>query len=139
MHKFALDPQLAADSIELGHRDACQLRLVNDARYPWLLVIPSDGNYAEWFDLSAPQRRLVDALLVDCAHTIAALPGIQKINLATLGNVVRQLHWHVIGRHAGDAAWPAPIWGRGAAEPYTAEARIAMLAALQRIPGLTRA
>lgn len=115
---FELDERLAADSVPVGTRDGCLVRLFRDARYPWLLVIPAMGAFREWWELAPDQRAVVDGLLADCARVVAALPGVEKTNLASLGNLVPQLHWHVVGRRAGDPAWPGPVWGHSPPQAY---------------------
>lgn len=128
---FRLDERLEADSLPVGMRDGCLVRLVRDARYPWLLLIPATGRFREWWELTADQRAAVDGLLADCARVLAALPGVEKTNLASLGNVVPQLHWHVVGRRAGDPAWPGPVWGHGDPRPYSPGEPEALIARLR--------
>jgi len=99
---FVLDERLEADSLPVGTREGCLVRLFRDARYPWLLVIPSMGQFREWWELTAVQRAQVDSVLVDGARVLSGMPDVEKINLASLGNLVPQLHWHVVGRRAGD-------------------------------------
>ena len=127
---FNLDERLEADSIAIGTRDGCLVRLFRDARYPWLLVIPAMGRFREWWELTADQRAQVDGVLADCARALAALPGVEKTNLASLGNVVPQLHWHVLGRRAGDPAWPGPVWGHSAPQSYEPREQAALIAHL---------
>ena len=127
---FGLDERLEADSIPVGARDGCLVRLFRDARYPWLLVIPAMGAFREWWELVPDQRASVDGVLADCARVLAALPGVEKTNLASLGNLVPQLHWHVVGRRAGDSAWPGPVWGHGAPQPYAPGEQAARIAHL---------
>jgi len=115
---FVLDERLEADSVSVGTRDGCLVRLFRDVRYPWLLVIPAMGRFREWWELVPDQRAAVDGLLADCARVLAALPQVEKTNLASLGNVVPQLHWHVVGRRVGDPAWPGPVWGHSAPQAY---------------------
>jgi diadenosine tetraphosphate (Ap4A) HIT family hydrolase len=127
---FVLDKRLESDSVPMGTRDGCRVRLFRDARYPWVLVIPAMGVFREWWELAPDQRGAVDAVLADCARVVASLPGIEKTNLASLGNMVPQLHWHVVGRRAGDAAWPGPVWGRSEPQAYDLreqQARVAHL------------
>ncbi|ANB03724.1 hypothetical protein ECTOBSL9_1359 [Ectothiorhodospira sp. BSL-9] len=118
MAVFELDERLEADSVAVGTRDGCLVRLFRDARYPWLLVIPAMGCFREWWELAPDERLVVDGVLAECARVLSVLPGVEKTNLATLGNLVPQLHWHVVGRHAGDPAWPGPVWGHGDPDPY---------------------
>jgi diadenosine tetraphosphate (Ap4A) HIT family hydrolase len=128
---FVLDERLEADSAPVGARDGCLVRLFRDARYPWLLVIPAMGDFREWWELAPDQRAAVDQVLADGARVLAALPGVEKTNLASLGNMVPQLHWHVVGRRAGDPAWPGPVWGRGTPIPYEPERQAALTAQLR--------
>lgn len=125
---FKLDERLEADSIAIGTRDGCLVRLFHDARYPWLLVIPATGQFREWWELAVDERARVDSVLADCARVLAALPGVEKTNLASLGNVVPQLHWHVVGRRVGDPAWPGPVWGHGAPKAYESGEQAALIA-----------
>ncbi|MFO8005219.1 HIT family protein [Thioalkalivibrio sp.] len=128
---FELDERLEADSVPVGRRAGCLVRLFRDARYPWLLVIPAMGIFREWWELSPDQRAAVDGVVADCARVVAALPGVEKTNLASLGNVVPQLHWHVVGRRAGDPAWPGPVWGHSTPHPYDPGEQSALIAHLR--------
>lgn len=128
---FVLDERLEADSIAVGVRDGCLVRLFRDARYPWLLVIPAMGRFREWWELAPDRRTAVDGVLADCARVLAALPGVEKTNLASLGNLVPQLHWHVVGRRAGDPAWPGPVWGNGTPQSYDPGKQTALIAHLR--------
>ncbi|SFM60629.1 Diadenosine tetraphosphate (Ap4A) hydrolase [Ectothiorhodospira mobilis] len=133
---FELDERLEADSVSVGTRDGCLVRLFRDARYPWLLVIPAMGCFREWWELAPGQRMVMDGVLAECARVLAVLPGVEKTNLATLGNLVPQLHWHVVGRHAGDPAWPGPVWGYGDPEPYDPGKQADLVAYLRSALGL---
>ena len=128
---FDLDERLEADSAPVGTRDRCLVRLFRDARYPWLLVIPAMGTFREWWELAPEQRAAVDGLLADCARVLSALPGIEKTNLGSLGNVVPQLHWHVVGRRAGDPAWPGPVWGHSPPRAYAVTDQVTLIAHLR--------
>ena len=108
---FALDPRLAADSHFIADGPLSQMRLVDDARYDWLVLIPRIAGAVEWFDLAPAQQRL---LLDEVGHAAAALQATarcEKLNIGALGNIVRQLHVHVLARNTGDPAWPGPAWG----------------------------
>ena len=111
MSDFHLNPLIAATSFSLGQIDSLDVRLVNDSRYLWLLVIPQIANVIEWHDLSSDQRHH----LIDTSSEIAAIVShhtkADKMNIATIGNIVPEMHLHIIARHEGDAAWPNPIWG----------------------------
>ena len=112
---FALDPRLAADSTLIADGPLSQVRLMDDARFPWLLLVPRVPGASEWIDLDGGQQRLLLAEINQLSQLLRTEAGVEKINIGALGNIVRQLHVHVVGRHAGDPAWPGPVWGSGAA------------------------
>ena len=112
---FQPDPRLAADSVFIADGPLSQVRLMDDARFPWLLLVPRVAGASEWIDLDGGQQRLLLAEINQLSQLLRTEAGVEKINIGALGNVVRQLHVHVVGRHAGDAAWPGPVWGSGAA------------------------
>ncbi|MBF7141656.1 MULTISPECIES: HIT domain-containing protein [Pseudomonas] len=118
---FELDPRLQADTWVLGDFPLCRLLLSKDANYPWLILVPRRSGITEAFELeSADQAQLArETALV--AQQLKAAVEADKINVAALGNVVAQLHIHVIARYTRDAAWPAPVWGRVAAASYEHE------------------
>lgn len=115
---WQLDPQLANDSHPLTHRRDCEIRLMDDANYPWLIVVPQVSGVRELYELSAAQRADLCEVVVHAETTLRRLFNPDKLNVAALGNLVPQLHVHVIARHVGDPAWPAPVWGRVQARPY---------------------
>ena len=112
---FQPDPRLAADSVFIADGPLSQVRLMDDARFPWLLLVPRVPGASEWIDLDGGQQRLLLAEINQLSQLLRTEAGVEKINIGALGNVVRQLHVHVVGRHAGDPAWPGPVWGSGAA------------------------
>ena len=115
MTNFVLDPRLAADTAFIADGPLSQVRLMDDARFPWLLLVPRVAGASEWIDLDGGQQRLLLAEINQLSQLLRTEAGAEKINIGALGNVVRQLHVHVVGRHAGDPAWPGPVWGSGAA------------------------
>ncbi|BBE72691.1 HIT domain-containing protein [Oharaeibacter diazotrophicus] len=119
MTAFELDPRLAADTLPLGELGLSRLLLMNDRTYPWLILVPRRAGLAELIDLPAAERhRLMDEIaLVSTALRDLARPD--KINVGALGNMVRQLHVHVIARFTTDPAWAGPVWGKTAAVPYS--------------------
>ncbi len=119
---FSLHPQLEQDSILLGHMDLCQVRLSLDANYPWCLLIPEREAVTEIHHLSEEDRHQLMDESCRLAEVMVGLFDPKKINVAALGNMVPQLHLHHVARFEGDAAWPAPIWGRAAALAYAPEA-----------------
>jgi diadenosine tetraphosphate (Ap4A) HIT family hydrolase len=131
---FVLDPRIAASTHPLAQLPLCEARLQDDARFPWIVLIPRHEGAVEVADLSHEDRARLfeETLRVGAAvRAVAEMRGWPhvKLNHGQLGNVVSQLHMHVVGRRQGDAAWPGPVWGFGAAEPYGADALAQALAA----------
>jgi diadenosine tetraphosphate (Ap4A) HIT family hydrolase len=121
--QFALDDRLSADTEPVAQLALSDLRLMNDARFPWLILVPRRPSVIELIDLDAPdQRRLLDEIGLSC-RALQAATSCDKLNVGALGNIVRQLHIHVVARFAADPAWPGPVWGAGAAVAYDDEAR----------------
>ena len=113
---FELDTRLAADSVLIADGPLSQIRLMNDARFPWVVLVPRVAGASEWIDLSGDQQRLLLAEINQSSRHLKQKPNVTKLNIGALGNIVRQLHVHLIGRHEGDAAWPGPVWGSGPAQ-----------------------
>ena len=137
MQDFEPDARLVADTYPITELPLCQLRLMDDARFPWLVLVPRRQAVSEVFDLDeADQRQLWREATAVGRALLEALEG-DKLNLASLGNVVAQLHVHAVVRRRDDAAWPAPVWGHGQAEPYDPDAladmRARILAELERL------
>jgi diadenosine tetraphosphate (Ap4A) HIT family hydrolase len=127
---FTLDPRLAADTIKVASLPLCDLLLMNDARYPWAILVPRIAGARELFDLSEADQASVWKTTMAIAAAIGNWPGVKKVNIGALGNVVSQLHVHVVGRHNGDPAWPGPVWGHSAALPYRDDDDQALVKAL---------
>lgn len=121
---FSLDPRLAVDSCTVAALPLCEVRLMNDARYPWLILVPRQAGLVEITDLAAAEQTRLWQEVNQAAVALRAVAPCDKLNLGALGNMVRQLHVHLIARCIGDAAWPGPVWGYGAALAY-AEADLA--------------
>lgn len=121
---FELHPQLLADTFEVGRMTLSRVLLMNDARYPWLMLVPQRHGLVELTDLrAADYHTLMDEVRRAC-QGLQELLQPDKINVAALGNIVAQLHVHVIARRRDDAAWPRPVWGGPPAPPYSAEAAV---------------
>lgn len=118
---FVLDPRLQQDTLAIGDFPLCRLLLMNETRYPWFILVPRQEDVSEVFQLDAAGQRQLWRETTFLAEALKDVFAADKINIATLGNVVAQLHMHVIVRRRDDAAWPAPVWGRFPAEPYSAE------------------
>ena len=128
---FELDARLAVDSHLLADGPLSQLRLMDDLRFPWLLLVPRRAAASELADLDADAQRLLLVEINDACALLRSWQPIDKLNLGALGNIVRQLHVHLVGRREGDAAWPGPVWGVGSLERATQEQRIERLARLR--------
>lgn len=133
---FDLHPQLAADTLPAGRLTLCDLRLMNDARYPWFVLVPRRAGVVELLDLDDADQQLVYDEVRATARALQAACKPDKLNVAALGNVVAQLHVHVIARYRSDAAWPRPVWGVHPAVAYqdaAAEALVARVNAALRL------
>jgi diadenosine tetraphosphate (Ap4A) HIT family hydrolase len=114
---FALDPRLAGDTHHLASLPLCELLLMDNALLPWLILVPR-VSVTELYQLSAEQRRRLDDETTAVAAFVAGAFAIDKLNVAAIGNVVAQLHVHVVGRRRDDYAWPGVVWGRSERTPY---------------------
>ena len=115
--------------IELG---LSVVRLMNDRRFPWLLVIPARPALADLTDLGRDDRIALSDEVDRVARVLKTVTGCSKLNIAALGNMVAQLHVHVIARFRDDTAWPGPVWGVGAAEAYPSAEAAALIARLAK-------
>lgn len=134
---FTLDERLARDSVSICDWGLCSVRLQNDRRYPWLVLVPRRAGLVEAFDLSRADQVLLWREAGEAGAVLKRATGCRKINIGALGNIVSQLHVHVVARVEGDAAWPGPVWGKGSADSYDAgalAAEVSRLRALLRPP-----
>lgn len=115
---FVLDPRLQQDSQVIGDFPLCRLLLGNDANYPWFILVPRRAEVSELFHLEANDLTALWAETNQLAELLKDIFAADKMNVATLGNVVSQLHMHVIVRYRTDPAWPAPVWGKVQAQRY---------------------
>ncbi len=134
---FTLHPQLAADTVPVGDLELCRVLLSKDANYPWLILVPRRPGIVELIDLDPADRAIVSFEIDAVSRALKAITECEKLNVAALGNVVPQLHVHVIGRRHSDAAWPKPVWGVAPATAYEPAIRDGFVTALQRRLGLT--
>lgn len=118
MTRFVLDPRLARDTMPLTDLSLCHVRLMNDARFPWLVLIPRRPDVQEVYDLDETDQMQLWREATTLGQAMMASLGGDKLNLASLGNIVAQLHMHVIVRQRDDDAWPGPVWGQGTPIPY---------------------
>ncbi len=115
---FTLDARLAADTVPLAESSLSCLLLMNERRYPWLILVPKRAGMSELYELTAEDRvKLLDESCL-VARSLSEVFAAFKINVGALGNVVRQLHLHHVARFADDAAWPGPVWGHSPREGY---------------------
>ena len=119
---FELDNRLVNDTVVVADCALCRVLLMNDSRYPWLILVPRVASVSEVFELTAEQQQQLWQETSAIAQRLKNEFQADEINIATLGNVVKQLHMHVVVRMQDDAAWPAPVWGNGVAQPYSAGA-----------------
>ena len=116
--EFSLDARLSADTHAVMDLGNSSLRLMNDSRWPWLILVPRIANACEWHDLTKGQRIMIDDEVAISSRALKAVVGCEKINIAAIGNMVRQLHIHIVARNEGDANWPGPVWGFGSSIAY---------------------
>lgn len=115
---FALDERLRLDTLCVGHTALSVILLMNDARYPWLILVPQRPDIAEIHHLTAPDQALLWQESAVLARTLEQVYSPDKLNIAAIGNRVRQLHIHHVARYVSDAVWPNPVWGLGQSTPY---------------------
>lgn len=131
IHGWHLHPQLADDTHPLAQFALCEVRLMDDANHPWLILVPRVENAVEVIDLDAAQQTQLMQEIDRASRALQAAVKPHKLNVAALGNVVPQLHIHVIARFQDDIAWPRPVWGMATAQPYSPELLIARVQALR--------
>lgn len=118
---FDVHPRLRADTHEVGDLALCRVLLMDDATWPWLILVPRLPGLRDPLDLPVERRHQLSDELALAQQALRALHAPDKLNVAALGNVVEQLHVHVIARWRDDPAWPGPVWGKQAPQPYAAE------------------
>ena len=128
---FAIDARLRADTRHVASLALSDVLLMNDARFPWLVLVPRRAGLVEISDLPAAEQATLWQEANRAAQALRAAAPFDKLNLGALGNIVRQLHVHVVGRREGDAAWPGPVWGSGRALPYDEDAIRPLMLRLQ--------
>ena len=133
---WSLDPQLAADTVPVGDLALARVLLANDANYPWLILVPRKPALTDLIDLDESGQRQLLTEVDAAARALKRVTRCDKLNIAALGNVVAQLHVHVVARQHSDAAWPKPIWGVVPPRAYEAAARDALIAAVRGDLGL---
>ncbi|HET7561363.1 MAG TPA: HIT domain-containing protein [Rhodanobacteraceae bacterium] len=130
---FALDGRLVADTAFVCDWALCRVLLMDDARFPWLILVPRAPGAVELDDLAPHDRTTLLHEIERAMQVLRNIAPCDKLNIGALGNIVRQLHVHVVARTVGDAAWPGPVWGSGAAVRYEPTAREALVARLRAV------
>ena len=130
---FQLDSRLAADTFLVGDLPLCRILLMNDSRFPWLILVPRREDLSEVHDLAPSERAILIEEAALAGERLKIYLGAKKINIAALGNMVPQLHMHVVARFASDAAWPDPVWGVGEAARYEPDLAARLVADLRRM------
>jgi diadenosine tetraphosphate (Ap4A) HIT family hydrolase len=136
MTDFIVDKRLAGDTAVVCDWPLSRVLMIDDKRFPWLVLVPRRVGMVEAFDLPADDRAQLWREATAAAEQLKAATQCRKVNIGALGNIVAQLHVHVVARREGDAAWPGPVWGVGLAERYEPHA---LTAEAQRWKGLLRA
>lgn len=118
---FQLHPRLQQDSIEIGQFTLSQLRLINDSQYPWFILVPQKNDISEIYQLSEKDQQQLQQESSLLTKILVEIFKADKMNIAAIGNIVPQLHFHHIVRYKTDISWPAPVWGKFDSIPYTEE------------------
>jgi diadenosine tetraphosphate (Ap4A) HIT family hydrolase len=130
--EWSLHPQLAADTVAVCDLALARVLLANDANYPWLILVPRRPGLVELIDLEPNEQVQLLGEIDAAARVLKAVTECEKLNIAALGNMVAQLHVHVVARRHGDAAWPKPVWGAAPPIAYNPAVRDGLLGALRR-------
>ncbi len=136
IHGWHLHPQLADDTHPLAQFPLCELRLMDDANHPWLILVPRVENALELIDLNSTQQAQLMQEIDRTSRALQTAVKPHKLNVAALGNMVPQLHVHVIARFHDDIAWPRPVWGNASAQSYSPELLIARVEVLRDALGV---
>jgi diadenosine tetraphosphate (Ap4A) HIT family hydrolase len=131
MNPWHLHPQLADDTHPVAQFELSELRLMDDANHPWLILVPRVDGAVELIDLSDDQQLTLTGEIARTSRALQAQFAPHKLNIAALGNLVPQLHVHVIARYREDIAWPRPVWGMATAQPYSPDLLVQRIRRLQ--------
>jgi diadenosine tetraphosphate (Ap4A) HIT family hydrolase len=129
---WTLHPQLVQDTVAIGDLPLSRLLVSNDANYPWLLLVPRRPGASEIIDLDAADQAQLMIEIAQASRALRAVTACDKLNVAAIGNMVPQLHVHVVARRRDDVAWPKPVWGAAPVRTYVSSERERFLAALRR-------
>jgi diadenosine tetraphosphate (Ap4A) HIT family hydrolase len=134
---WSLHSRLEKDTMSAGDLPLSRVLAVIDANFPWVLLVPRRAGASEIIDLAEPEQAQLMIEIARVASALKSITGCDKLNVAAIGNVVPQLHIHVVARRAGDAAWPKPVWGAVPAKPYAAGELEPFITALRDTIGST--
>ncbi|KFJ42368.1 HIT family protein [Francisella philomiragia] len=123
---FKLDSRLEADTFEVCEYLDCKILLMNNSIVPWFIVVPFTDR-TEWYQLDDSQQYNINKIINKLSNFIVKEYKADKLNIATIGNVVKQMHIHVVGRFEKDPVWPAPVWGNIQSKPYIEQEKIKLL------------
>jgi diadenosine tetraphosphate (Ap4A) HIT family hydrolase len=115
---FSLPEPIAETTYVLGDFPLSRVLLIDDKRFPWVMLVPRRADVSEIIDLSPADRQQLFTEMMRASEALQGVTNPDKLNVGALGNMVRQLHVHVIARYVSDVAWPGPVWGHGTREPY---------------------
>ncbi len=136
MTPFTLHERMANDCVLVGELPLCRVLLMDDCRFPWAILVPRRAGAAEIHDLPPADRASLIEEIAQVSRALKKVASADKMNVGALGNVVPQLHVHVVGRSAMDEAWPGPVWSAGERVPYAAGAAEACARELRKALGL---
>ena len=136
MDSFILHPQLERDTVRIGDLALSRVLLMNDVNYPWLILVPRREEVIEFIELAEDERTQLMQEIANVSEALKALTECEKLNVAAIGNVVPQLHVHIIARRHSDPAWPKPVWGAVPAIAYEPRMRDGFVGALRGKLGL---
>ena len=134
---WSLHPQLEADTVAVGDLVLSRVLIINDANYPWIILVPRQPGVTEILDLGEAEQTQLMSEIARAGAALKEITACHKLNIAALGNVVPQLHVHIIARHRSDAAWPLPVWGRVPARSYDGATLDRFVALLSKALGLS--
>ena len=134
---WSLHPQLEKDTAPVGDLALCRVLAINDADYPWLVLVPRRAGVSELIDLSAADAARLIEEIAHVSRVLKAVTGCDKLNVAAIGNVVSQLHIHLVARWRSDPLWPKPVWGMRPVQPADAERFRRFILAIRKGSGIT--
>lgn len=129
---WSLHPQLAKDTIDIGDLPLSRVLVIKDANYPWMLLVPRRADAVEIIDLDEVAQAQLMTEITRVSRSLKEITKCDKLNVAALGNMVPQLHVHIIARRTSDVAWPRPVWGVAPAAAHDAEEVQLFISAMRR-------